>query len=340
MRRLKEDIYNYLCTLLVWTALTAGLVALVPRPVHAAGTAAATTIANTALVSFTLGSDPTPLTVTASDSFEVLEVIDVVLVWQDAANVPVNSPHSDRILTFVLTNTGNGPEGFDLTAVDALGGDQFDPAIQSLWIETNGTAGLQSDDTLYTGSLTLAADEAVLVYALSNIPAGYGDGDRGDLQVNALASTPGAAGQDPGTELVGAGVSGVAAVVGATRAEDQAVASYAVATASVDLVKSIARIADLQGGDRPSSGARVTYRILVDVAGSGIAQGLVVADPIPADMSYVAGSMRLDGVPQTDNADADNGDFNGSAANTVTVVLNDSVAPATRIIEFDTIINP
>ncbi len=340
MKRLKEEKNNYFCTLLVWWALAAVLAAMQPLPAYAVGTAAGTTIANTATVYYTLGSDPTPLTVTASNSFDVLEVIDVALTWQDAASVPVNSPHSDRVLTFLLTNTGNGSEAFSLTADDVLGGDQFDPAVQSLWIESNGNAGFQSDDTPYPATgITMAADEAATVYVLSDIPSGYGDGDRGDVQVTAQSLTPSAADQPPGTLLTGSGPGGLDAVVGTSRAESRATAAYAVATVSVSLTKSIGQIVDLAGGDRPSTGARVTYRIQVDVSGGGTAQALVVSDPIPANMTYVPGSLLLDGVALTDAADGDMGDFDNTALNTVTVVFNDTVAPATWIIAFETTID-
>jgi uncharacterized repeat protein (TIGR01451 family) len=174
---------------------------------------------------------------------------------------------------------------------------------------------------------------------LSNIPSGYGDGDRGDVQVTAQSLTPGAAGRLPGTLLTGAGAGGLDAVVGTSLAESQATAAYVVATVTVSLTKTIHRIADLAGGDRPSTGARVTYRIQVDVSGSGIAQGLMVSDPNPTDMTYVAGSLLLDGVALTDAADGDIGDFDNTALNTMTVVFNDTVAPATWIIEFDTTID-
>ena len=340
MKRLKEEKNNLFYTLLVGLALAVALAAMQPLPAYAVGTTAGTTIANTATVSYTLGSDPTPLTTTASNSFEVLEVIDVALTWQDAASVAVNSPHSGRVLTFLLTNTGNGSEDFNLTADDALGGDQFDPAVQNLWIESNGSAGLQSDDTPYpvTG-ITMAADEAAIVYVLSDIPPGYGDGDHGDVQVTAQSLTPGAAGQSPGTLLTGAGAGGLDAVVGTSLAESQVTAAYVVATVSVSLTKSIGQIIDLAGGHRPSTGARVTYRIQVDASGSGTAQALVVSDPIPANMTYVPGSLLLDGAALTDAADGDMGDFDNTAPNTVTVVFNDTVAPATWIIAFDTTID-
>ena len=317
------------CLLCLWVGRASAL-----------GTAAGTTIANTASVTYTLGSDPTSFSASAFYSFEVLEVIDLNLVWQDATNVPVASPHTDAILSFLLTNTGNGPEDFRLSVNETLGGDQFDPAVQSLWLETNGIAGLQADDTAYPASgVTLSADEALPVYVVSNIPAGLAHGDTGRLRLSAAAQTPGAAGQAPGTLLPNAGFNNGDALVGTGGAGGEIIAAYEVAGVSVTLTKSIVRIDDLNGGDRPFPGARVTYRIVVAVGGNGTAEALEITDPIPADMTYAAGSMVLDGSAQTDGADGDRGDFNVSAADTVTVNLSDTVAPATHTIEFSTTIN-
>jgi uncharacterized repeat protein (TIGR01451 family) len=341
MRRLMEDKYiPILRKVLRWWVPAVCLIVLWAGSVWAVGTPAGTPIAGTATASYTLGGDPTVLTATASSSFNVLEVINVALIWQDTANVPVDSPQTDRVLTFLLTNTGNGPETFRLTADGAVAGDQFNPAVQSIWIESNATPGLQAADTPYNpAGIALPADGSAVVYVTSTIPAGLADGAIGNVRLTAAALTPGAAGQAPGTLLPGAGYGSVDAVVGATRAQQDSSGSYAVATVSVTLSKGIARIVDLFGGDRPYTGARVTYRITVALSGSGTAEALVVSDPIPAGMTYVAGSLLLDGTGQTDAADTDPGDFNITAAGTVTVNFGDTAAPAAHTIEFNTTIN-
>jgi fimbrial isopeptide formation D2 family protein len=340
MRRLMEDSVLASPIHLKWWLLALCLIGLWREPALAAGTAAGTTISNTATVNYTLGTDPTPLTVTASNQFEVLEIINVVLVWQDAANIAVGTPQSNRVMSFLLTNTGNGPESFQLSADAALAGDQFDPGAPALWTESNGTAGLQADDTPYgAAGITLPADGSALVYAVSTIPAGLADGDIGAIRLSSAAMTPGAAGQPAGTLLPGAGAGSVDAVVGTSQARADATGSFQVATVAVTLSKSIAHISDPFGGDRPCTGARVTYRIAVDLSGSGTAEALTITDAIPADLTFAPGSLLLDGTAQTDAADGDAGDFNISAAGTVTVNLNDTAAPAAHVIEFDTTIN-
>lgn len=337
MIRLKEEKLSCVPPLVGWLLLATCLAALWAGSAWALGTSAGTPIINTATVSYTLGSNPTPYTNSATETFNVLEVIDVVVSWQDAANVAVNSPHTNAVLTFAVTNTGNGSEDIQLLTNDALVGDDFDPAFQDIYLESNGTLGWQFDDTLYLGgAVPFAADASVTVYVRSNIPGSLSDTQTGDLQLTAQAMTAGAAGSPVGTLLPGLGAGGVDAVVGTTNADGAVAGTYEVSAAAVALTKSVVQIVDPYGGSRPYTSAQVTYRIVVNVTGFGLAQGLVITDVIPADMTYVNNSMVLDGVPLTDGADADSGEF---SANTVTVNLGDTVAPATHTIEFDTTIN-
>ncbi|MEJ2041507.1 MAG: hypothetical protein P8X55_21650, partial [Desulfosarcinaceae bacterium] len=126
-----------------------------------------------------------------------------------------------------------------------------------------------------------------------------------------------------------------------TGADTDATGTYEVASVDVSLTKSIENIADTSGGHQPYPHAVVTYRIRVEVSGNGTAGNLVISDPVPADMTFVPGSIVLDGIPQTDADDApvDTSDFNITAAGAVTVNLGDSVAPATHIIDFEATIN-
>lgn len=317
------------CLVALWGAST----------VFALGTSAGTPIINTATVHYTLGADPTPRSGTASDSFNVLEVIDVVVTWQDGANIPVHTPHADAALTFLVTNTGNGPEDMELLADDSVGGDDFDPVFQDIYIESNGTPGWQTTDSVYGGSISFAADQAVTVYVRSDMPAGLANTDTGNLQLRARALTTGAAGSPAGTQLPGLGFNSVDAIVGTTQGDGAATGTHEVSAASVHLTKSIVQIVDPYGGNQPYTSARITYRIVADVTGFGTAEALVITDAIPADMRYVSDSLVLDGTPLSDGADSDNGDFNITNANTVTVTLGDTVAPATHTLTFDTTIN-
>ncbi|MGD9366975.1 MAG: hypothetical protein PVH87_14855, partial [Desulfobacteraceae bacterium] len=139
MYRLKDKKEYYVVPLWIKLAAAVCLSCLWAHSAMAAGTSAGTTITNTATVTFTLSSDPTPRSATTANTFDVLEIIDIVVTWQDAVDVPVSSPHADAVSTYQITNTGNGPESFVLLTDDTLGGDDFDPAVQTVWVESNGS---------------------------------------------------------------------------------------------------------------------------------------------------------------------------------------------------------
>ena len=79
-------------------------------------------------MTYSIGGGPQQSATTPPAIFTVAELINVTLVWQDAANVAVGSPDSNRALSFPLTNTGNGPETFSLARNNAIAGDNYDPA--------------------------------------------------------------------------------------------------------------------------------------------------------------------------------------------------------------------
>ncbi len=349
MFRLKEETQSAVYRQCKWAVVSICLICLWAGTALALGTSAGTFITNTATVDYTLGSDPTVHSRSATDIFNVVEIIDVAVTWQDGANVPVNSPQVDAVLTYQITNTGNGPENFQVSAIFNVSGDDFNPTPAlptTLWQESNGTIGLQTTgaslDTPVPvgGSIALNADAAAIIYVLSDIPGGLADTQVGHVQLTADAATPGAAGAAAGTELPGAGVGGDA-MVGSTNADDSAQGSYVVSAPQVAIIKSISQMVDPYGGNQPYTSAQITYRLQVDVTGSGMAQGVVITDVIPVNTTYVSGSITLDGASQTDadDAPADNTDFNVTAPNTVTVNLGDTVAPATRFIEFSVTID-
>lgn len=81
----------------------------------------------------------------------------------------------------------------------------------------------------------------------------------------------------------------------------------------------------------PKPGREITYTINYTNSGSGRAIQFVVSDPIPANTTYVAQSMKLNNAPKTDEADADEVTVNGSL---VTVNVGTVLPQASGTIEF------
>lgn len=70
-------------------------------------------------------------------------------------------------------------------------------------------------------------------------------------------------------------------------------------------------VVDLNGGDAVP-GDVLEYSIVFENTGNDFADNSVVTDPIPADTTFVPGSIRIDGVAQSDGPGDDQGEFDGS----------------------------
>ncbi len=292
---------------------------------YAAGTLANTDIANTASVSFDL--DGTQLTVDSNEVvLTVAEILDVAVVLQ-SPQVPVSSGETGRELLFTVTNTGNGDEAYQLDFANAFTGTpgvDFDPLAQTpaIYFDTDGSGDFSAGDVAYTPGSNdplLAPDESIDLLIVNDIPAGLANGDIGRSELTAQALTGNGA---PGTVFGGAGTGGVDAVVGTSTALQAVTGEYVVAEVSVAVAKS-AVVSDPFGGTQAVPGATITYTVTVEVTDTGTATAVVVNDPIPADTSYVAGTLTLNGGGLSDATDADAGELDTTAAPTIAVRLGD-----------------
>ena len=303
---------------------------------EAAGTTAGTTISNSATASYTdTGGNPRSANSNQVDII-VDELLDVTVAKADPGPVVVAPGSNNQVLSFTVTNTGNGSEAFDLTPTTAIGGDQFDPTTTSIVIDTNNNGVYDPGvDTVYTAGsndLTLAPDQSKRVFVLSTIPGGGSDLDRGDLDLTAAARTgTGAA----GTIFAGQGQGGGDAVVGTTGADGVDRGAYVIQSATMTFVKS-ATVLDPFGGTKSVPGSIITYTLVATISGTGTLTNLAIGDTIPANTTFQTGTITMQGSPMTDAADADAGQF---AANAVTVQLGSLAGGQTRSITFKVRIN-
>lgn len=322
-----------------------------------AATPAGTLISNIAIVNYTISG--TPQTPMASLAANVLvdEVIQPVLTCQSLPNVAVNSPGINDVLTYLLTNGGNGSESFSIartngplplpagnyTPINSIAYDPLNTPTGAIFLETNNVAGFQPGaDLAYVSGVNdpvIAAGKGLAVYVLSdtsNVPANA----QGDVLLTVTSRTVGAAGAAVATRLLGVGDNlgnGAGnAIVVTPRAEAAATCSYIATGLGFVMNKSVLSVADPLGGVLLMPGAVMTYQITVSLNGVGTATGLVVSDPIPANLTYVPGSIAVGGVAMTDAVDADSAQF---ATNTVSVSLGNVAAPASVVITFRATIN-
>jgi uncharacterized repeat protein (TIGR01451 family) len=301
---------------------------------YAAGTLAGTNIENIATATYDTGAGTVDI---QSNTAVILvdELLDVTATSSDPGDVATTNGATNAVLTFRITNTGNGPEAFRLTPNVSNGGDDFDPVLSQVVIDTNGNNAYDPGvDTVYvagTNDPLLSPDQSVTVFILNNIPATQANGDRANVSIVAAAATGTGA---PGTTFTGAGEGGGDAVVGTSGADAEANGFLRVNAASVALSKS-ATVQDQFGGNNAVPGATITYTIVATVSGAGSLTNLVINDPIPAGTTFVAGSMTLQATSLTDPVDADAGNFNGSR---VSISLGTVPAGETRTVTFRTII--
>jgi uncharacterized repeat protein (TIGR01451 family) len=323
-------------TAATWTgaALILTLLGVPLGGAQAVGTPAGTDISNTATASYTIGG--TPVTQTSNtEVITVLELIDVVVTSQDAGAVSVSSPEVGAVLTFLVTNIGNGTEDFALSAQNSVA-DDFDPSSISIYLDTDGTPGLDTaTDTLYSApsdvrlDANLVGGDRLTVFLVSDIPGSLTDGDFSDVDLVAVSDNHPGGSPSPGTVLPGVGDGGVDAVLGTSSGDGSGTGQYLVANATVSVVKSVASVSDPFGGSQPVPGATITYEIAISLVGGATATAVTITDPIPLNTTYVPASMTLDDgagggpVGLSDTLDGDAGELVAGSPPVVTVRLGD-----------------
>lgn len=323
--------YSLLSRNASFAAMAAASAFALAGPAEGAGTPAGTNISNVATATYDLPGGGQDEIVSNTVIMKVDELLDVSVAWGDPSDVATSPGQTNQVLKFSVSNGGNGPEAFTLGTVANGGGDDFDPNVTAIVLDSNNNGAYDAGaDTVYVAGSNdpeLQPDQSVTVFVLATIPGGAADGNRGRIDLTAVAVTGSGA---PGTTFAGKGEGGVDAIAGATGADGEDDGYYKVAKASVAFVKS-ASVAGPFGGTSTAPGAIVTYSLSATVSGSGSLANLRVSDPIPAGTTYVPGTITLDGGALSDAADADAGRFTGTA---ISVALGNAPAGANHIVTF------
>lgn len=290
---------------LLETGLIAAVLVLWPAVALAKGVGAGMLIENTASATYDAGDGPETLN-SNTVTVKVDELLDVTVSSLDSG--PIGTDPGSAVLTFEVTNKGNGPEAFVLTANPSIGGNDFNTTIDAIAVDTNENGVYDPGiDQILTGPETTAlldAEGMVTVFVLVTVPTTVVVREQTtvDLRADAVTGTG-----TPGTVFPGQGVDGSDAIVGAGGAVDTASGSLIVGITTVDLVKSAITV-DPFGGTSAVPGSIITYTITASVLGSGSVSELVVSDAIPSGTTYRTGTLTLDTIPMTDAAGDDAGE--------------------------------
>ncbi|KLE35584.1 hypothetical protein [Aurantiacibacter luteus] len=308
------------------------IVSGISTPSYAQSVEAGTIIQNTAQATFS--SPGGPATVTSNTvELTVDELLDVTLTSLDGGAIAATP--GNQTLTFELTNTGNGPEAYSLTANPAVAGNDFDVTIDSIAIDTNNNGVFDPGvDEILTGpaiTRSLDAGEAITVFVNVVVPSTVADGDQSTIEMTADAVTGTGS---PGDVFPGQGEGGVDAVVGSTGATATAAGSLVAGITTVELVKTQS-VLDPFGGTSVVPGSIVTYTITANVTGSGSVADFVITDAFPAGTTYSTGTITLRGASLTDAAGDDAGEADATG---IAVDLGTVAAPSSQSVAFKVVV--
>jgi len=243
----------------------------VSAPAAFAATAAGTQIKNLATVTY----EDAAGNVYSAQSNEA--VVTVAQVYSATIGVDVDlsaAPGQTVYLPYVLTNTGNGTDTFDLTAIDGItGGDNIDASNITIFEDTNGN-GEPDPGELAITSITLPANVnniANLVVAVE-VPASATDGQTLGVTLTAQAF-------EGGTASVVSSVTDLSAGSGRDGLADT---NESLITVTGDAVlvttkSSVHNVADNE----------ITYTLTVKNNGNTAANNVVIFDGLPANTTLV-----------------------------------------------------
>jgi uncharacterized repeat protein (TIGR01451 family) len=279
------------------------------------GVPAGTQIANTAQLGYTVnGYDFNTTSNTVVDVVD--QVLNLDLVCQETQNIIVQSGETKRALAFVLENTGNGTDRFDLLPDTNASSAEVDNRLIYL---DDGDGVFNSADT-QINDINLTADAKAILFFVSNIPsnAAWHYSHNG---IKARSSIGGSS--IPGTDYnITNGTDSYYAVDGQKGGVDNALCTYEMNNLNL-LLKKTATLSS----NKLYTGTTVHYKIEVTVEGEGTATSIVVKDMIPSGTTYVNNTIRLDGV-----AVPDSGHF---ISNSLSVPVGDMTKIDKHEVEFD-----
>ncbi|MGB7739050.1 MAG: hypothetical protein WBM03_08035, partial [Steroidobacteraceae bacterium] len=343
------------------------LLAGVPQA-QAAGTLQGTNVANSASIGYTVGGVAQPVVSSNTVNFLVDRRINLTVAEVGGTATNVIPGSIDRVTTFTVTNTTNGVQDFRLLASnDAAGAgtafngtDNFDGSNLRVFVD-NGNGVFEPALDTATFIDELGPDQTRTVFVLIDIPVSQVNGDKAGVTLRAFAADSGGAsalGADATQTAAGDTALVVDTVFGDTAGSPNTTGDlvrdgshsdddeYDVVTAALTVIKSQVVISDpFNGAVNPKAipGAVIEYCVDINNTGASQADAIVLTDAIPANTTYVAGSIRVgvagagtactsgSGTAEDDDATGggDAGDFNVTTAGGITV-RGGNIAAAAR----------
>ncbi len=294
--------------------LIAAALLLVPAAAFAVGTPSGTPVRNSATVDYQVGGFAQPQITSNQVQFLVDNRIDLTVTTVDGAAVTVLPGSTQRVLTFLVTNTGNTTQDFRLQVLDAAAAafgltETFDALNVQVRADDNLNGVYDPAIDLRPFVDELAADASINVFVVADMPGTVVIDDVASYDLlarAATATTPGVLGPDA-VEDAGAENPNLVQIVfgdgagqidGARDASFSSRDSYLVANANLAITKSSLVVEDpFNGVTNPKAipGARVTYTLDVTNTGNGAADNVSIIDMIPTFTVFRVGSVNTTG---------------------------------------------
>jgi len=294
-------------------------VMLLAQQALAAGTAAGTTITNTATVNYNVGGVGQTAVQDSDAGFVVDNRVDMTLAESGNIGRTVTTPgQADNVTEFTLQNTGNQSQGYQLVPT-ALVGPDFQMTNPRVFVEDGTTPGYQSAEDTATVVDTLAADGSVVIYVVADTPGAAADTQTSDVTLQAITTAAGtgaaaplaASGTPTASEDVVLAVGGVNGTGDATATD-----GYVVEVVTLVVTKTVVSTVDEFGNNYAIPGAIVTYS--VDVQNPSLttdATAVVLTDTLTEVLIEAPGSTVVT---------LTNATLGGVAAATCTADLTDT----------------
>lgn len=303
-------------------------------------TPAGTRVVDNASVTYRLGN-AAQSALSASSTLTVDQLIDVSVAWQDSSVVAAAPASNSTALTFVIANDGNGTDRFSLSvSSQPKSASGFTASGCGIWFDSNNDGVYSSGDQAYSPGVndpTLTAGGHQRIFVVCGIPASASDASESNVTLSVASDTlTGPA----GTTTQETAPPFVLAETGSSAGQASAVGTYQASGIDFDIPLT-QTVTDPNGGNKAAQGSTITYTIKVQPKGSGTGDHVQVSDPIPANTTYIPGSLTLNGVALTDaRSDADGGYYD-AGQNAVFVNLGARASNASPdTITFKVKINP
>jgi len=259
---------------------------------YAVGVPAGTSIENVAHLHYSVGDSN--FTINSNKVVDIVDQkIDMKMSCQESSPVIVGVSETKRVLTFKITNIGNGADSYNFIA-ENRDDSTFEVLNKKIYLD-NGDGIFTETIDFEVNDLNLSADRNATLFLVADIPAEASAFSYNGIKVNSKL-------QENLNYGEAKNLGDYYAVMVAKENALVDFCAYELSPLGITLHKTATL-----SSDELYVGSTIHYSIAVKVTGTGVVTNVDITDVIPHGTVYVPNTLQLDGVAF--------GDFNGTAIN-------------------------